>query len=129
MNEKLKCHFQKYQDVYILAGVILVSVGAGILIGRSINARKMIKVVGDAATNMIDSRIETVLINPTVNVHLERRGHPGYLVQCLETGEVFASQNRAANVFGLSPARISDHLNGRTPDLGGFHFQRLGEAQ
>ena len=129
MNEKLKGHFKKYQHVYILAGVILVSVGAGVLIGRSINARKMIKIIGDGAVSLIDSQIDTAMISPTVNIHLERRGHPGYLVQCLETGEVFASQNRAADVFGFARTQMSNHLNARTPDIKGLHFQRLGHIQ
>ena len=129
MNEKLKGHFKKHYRIYVLAGTILISVSVGILVGKNVNTRKMIKIIGDGAVSLIDSQIDTAMISPTVNIHLERRGHPGYLVQCLETGEVFASQNRAADVFGLSASRISDHLNGRTSDLGGLHFQRLGEAQ
>ena len=41
--------------------------------------------------------------------------------------EVFASQNRAAEMMGLSPSRLSDHLVGKTENVKGFKFEKLGE--
>lgn len=70
--------------------------------------------------------------SPTINevtTILARRGHPGNLLRCNETGEVFASQGRAADLMGLSRGRLSQHVNGKLDDVGGYTFEKIGEAQ
>jgi len=63
---------------------------------------------------------------PTVIVNLrDGRGHPGYLVRCLETGITFATQADAAKSVGASPQNMSSHLNGRFSDVYGLHFKRI----
>ena len=66
---------------------------------------------------------------PVINYSqvLVRRGHPGNVIQCDETKEVFASQNRAAEVFVVSPSRMSSHLKGDLDNVDGHHFTKLGE--
>lgn len=53
------------------------------------------------------------------------RGHPGYMIEHKETGLVYESQKKAARALSLNQTQISDHLNGRTPDVHGHHFERL----
>ena len=62
-----------------------------------------------------------------VNFGLERRVHPGWITQCVETGERFASQNRAAEVFGGTASRMSEHLRGARENFNGYHFIRVQE--
>lgn len=54
-------------------------------------------------------------------INLIRRGHPGNVVEHLESGEQFASQARAAEVFGVSASRMSKHLRGLIEDIDGEH--------
>lgn len=61
------------------------------------------------------------------NEILSRRGHPGNAVKCEETGEIFASQNRAADATGVSHSALSHHLNDGTALPNGLHFTKLGE--
>lgn len=61
------------------------------------------------------------------NEILSRRGHPGNAVKCEETGEIFASQNRAAEANKISPSRLASHLAGNLENVGGLHFTKLGE--
>lgn len=67
--------------------------------------------------------------SPTTNevtTILTRRGHPGNMIKCLETGEVFASQNRAANAMSLNPSEVSKVVRGLKDSAGGYHFENLG---
>lgn len=70
--------------------------------------------------------------SPTVNIvstELARRGHPGNLIKCIETGEVFASQRRAAEALGIERVDLYKHLKGLTDSVKGFTFEILGEAK
>jgi hypothetical protein len=66
-------------------------------------------------------------ITNVVNV-LERngRGHPGYIIKCLETNELFDSQRTVAEEFNGSATMLSEHLRWRLGDFKGYHFERVG---
>ena len=66
-------------------------------------------------------------ITNEVTTILERRGHPGNQIRWDQTGEVFASQERAATVSGVSPTSLSRHLKNGKP-VKGQTFTNLGEA-
>ena len=42
-----------------------------------------------------------------------------------EGGEVFSSQNKAADALGIGSKDISCQLNGIKPDINGLHFERI----
>ena len=58
---------------------------------------------------------------------LARRGHPGNVIKCVETGEVFVSQNRAAAAYGISAKALRNSLRGLKETAGGYHFEFVGE--
>lgn len=64
---------------------------------------------------------------PEVIQQLIRRGHPGNIIKCVETGEVFASQNRAADALGVSKTALGKHLKGFADSANGYHFELIGE--
>jgi hypothetical protein len=78
------------------------------------------------------SQVQVMLFSKDSNniivTDLSRRGHPGNLVLCNETGEVFASQNRAAQAMGINASELSKNIRGLVSDAGGFTFTKLGEA-
>lgn len=63
----------------------------------------------------------------TVTTTLVRRGHPGMIVKCNETGELFPSVSRAAEAYGINRPNLTSHLHGRLPHVGGKTFTVLGE--
>ena len=63
--------------------------------------------------------------NVVTVIEREGRGHPGYLVRCLETGRVFPSQDAAARSIGAYPSILSSHLQGKHSDVFGLHFERI----
>ena len=64
----------------------------------------------------------------TTVIEREGRGHPGYRVRCLETGEEFASQGEAARALKALPAIVSGHLKGKVDDVHGHHLERIREV-
>lgn len=58
-------------------------------------------------------------------VHLQDRTNYAQPVRCLNTGEVFGSQKRAADANGINQGELSRHLAGERETAGGFLFERL----
>lgn len=54
------------------------------------------------------------------------RGHPGYLVENSNTGELFRSQNALAKTLDVPDSVVSGHLTGKLPDILGEQYARVG---
>jgi hypothetical protein len=114
---KIKIHVRENKTVYI-TGISCLSVGV------------LVTLVGTKQLVVVDSfkfQWKTTTLNEITTV-LARRGHPGNIVRCIETGETFASINRTANAMGLNRGNLSAHLSGHIPHVKGYHFEKLGEA-
>jgi hypothetical protein len=61
-------------------------------------------------------------------IEREGRGHPGYIVRCLENEIGYLSQKLACDDLDINYKHMSDHLNGRRPDINGLHFERIKVA-
>lgn len=113
--EKVKAHLKEHKVAYIAGGV---GVAAGVVVTLALKS---------------DIKVTGIIIgkNNTLNqtTLLVRRGHPGNVIRCIQTGEVFASQGRAAEAMGISPSNLSQHLNGKYAHAGGYTFENLGEAK
>lgn len=127
MNEKFKAHWEKHKQTYITVGVgVAMSVVVGIAVyiltkQKSPNINVDMN-VGD------DNHDPQQMVNlGTLNYTIEanRQGPPSWVVRCLETGDVFSSQNKAAKALGISTTDISCQLNGIKPDINGLHFERI----
>ena len=117
--DKVKTHFRDNKRTYFAfgAGALLVFVAGG---RRDVEVNSNTKYL---SINSPDNSTNVVV------TQLARRGHPGNLVRCNETGEVFASQNRAAEFMNLSKGNLSQHLAGKQDSVNGFTFDKIGEAQ
>lgn len=114
---KVKEHLKKYKKEYIIGGVCIT---AGVVIGVVVSKSDSIKIGNNGIA--IGSKIITT------DVNLTRRGHPGNVIKCNETGEIFASQRRAAQAMGLSNIELYNQLAGRAEKAKGYTFEKLGEA-
>lgn len=139
----VKNHFKNHKSEYIIGSIAVVSTAAvgyagyrsgyqlghtrGLILGTPPALQASDDAVLVAPSNLIVAGRD--IIEPTINivtvVHRDGRGHPGYIVQCLETGEIFLSQGDAANAAGVSPTTMGKHLNGHTDHIYGQHFVRL----
>ena len=117
VGQKVKGHFKKHKVKYIVGGTCLVVGGA---VGYYLGNKGIINVqlVNTGSVTQVQN------IDKSINV-LTRRGHAGNVVRCVETGEVFASQNRACDLLGLNRADLSNHLNGLKDEVKGLHFEKI----
>jgi len=123
--ERVKKHIKDNKKTYVVVGVTTtLAFIAGVVIGHRDSIIATITSNGNH-NNTIVGKVKHVTI---MQAELERRGHPGNVVLCNETGELFASQNRAATLLDINPARLSEHLNGQRNQVKGLTFQTLGEA-
>ncbi len=98
--KKIKNHLREKKVTYV--------VGTGCLVvGTAIGFFAL-----GGGVQVVDS-LKITLINwkspHTSQTILIRQGHPGYIVRCKETGELFASLNSAAKAKGINPGNLSHH--------------------
>jgi hypothetical protein len=131
--DNIKTHFKKHQRKYVIGGTVVVGVGVtGHILWLCAKNRELAKALEDSGQEVasLTAKIGDISITGDNNVlnitqNLKMRGHSGFVTQCVETGEIFASQNRAAEVFGADPGKMSKHLNGLRENINGYHFVRL----
>ena len=117
--DKIRTHISENKNVYIAAGVG-VTVGA-VLVGGMFYGRQVI--INDSLNVSVNSPKTNIVV-----ANLTRRGHPGNIIRCVETGEVFASQRRAAEALGLNRIDIYKMLKGELDNVKGLSFENLGES-
>lgn len=83
---------------------VVCGVAAGIVVGVLLTKNS------DVLVNSIKNNVYILGNNNTVTTELARRGHPGFLIQVVETGEVFASKNRALSVLNLNWAQLEKKI-------------------
>ena len=120
--DKVKKHLSDNKTVY-LASVIGLSSGLAIggAIGYSLRSSGGLVAIANHFSPF--AKIEGV------QVVIQALGDPGNIVQCVETGTVYASQNQAAKAMGVNRGTMSGHLNGGAPHVKNLHFVRLGKAE
>jgi len=113
-ENKIVAHFKRHKGKYI-TGVVCFALGitAGVIFKRY-----NVTITGDG--NIFSGK-------NTVITELVRRGHPGNAIRCIETGEIFASQNRCAEVLGLSRTSLYKYFKGLVNNVNGLTFENLGD--
>lgn len=120
---KFKAHFKKHKFKY---GVVI-----GLVVGGTV-VYLFAKTRGGANVDVTNKQMVAVNSPITNNITNEynlpnRRGHAGDIIKCVETGEVFASQRRAAEVMGVNRSELNKHINGLKEDVNGLHFEKKGD--
>ena len=118
MLEKIKTHVKTHKFTYI-------SGGAGLVVGA---VATVLLTNRGTAMNANMARIFSPGENNLVQIFLAPLGHPGNVVQCLETGSTYASQGELARTLGVEASTVSRHLGGHIEDLFGKHYTVLGKA-
>lgn len=130
MLEKIKTHVQKHKAVYTCGAVALATAGITTLVMRD----RYEALVTDGAYGLKTADTSVTMRslsflssqNNIVSVITRNgRGHPGYLVHCLDSDEYFSSQREAALACDVSETLLSKHLNGKLPNVDGRIFNRI----
>lgn len=115
--ETVKAHVIKHKEAYIFGGLGVLGIVTTILIMKNINGVRNIT-AGDNSLVMLDkSKIE--------NFHFISPGNSGNVVQDTTTGAIYPSQEAAANALGVSRSQVSQHINGKIPDLRGHVLEKI----
>lgn len=119
VGQRVKSHFKKHKTKYLVGGTCAV---VGVTVGVYLGNKGMInfQLVNTGSVSQVQN------IDNSINI-LTRRGHAGNIVRCIETGETYASQNRAAEVLGLDKSILSKHLNGLKEHVNGLHFEKVDD--
>jgi len=104
--DEIKTHISENKKFYI-------GLGIGVLVGVAITPKV----------------IQVMYKSPGSTQSVVRRMHPGNVIKCNETGEIFASERRAADLLGLSRTTLGQHLKGNQNAVNGLTFTKIGEAQ
>ena len=119
---KIKYHFNRYKTVYISAGVIVLSIGIGIVIGKNINITE----AGQELIIKAESISDSPIINNSTITQNNFQGRQTKIVECIETGSIWSSITSAAEDIGVSFDTLSKVINGKRPDINGQHFRVIG---
>ena len=128
--EEVKTHIQKHKVAYLVGSHIVIAgityaimrstvlqrgAGVGILHSEVTNTASPFSFGNKQSINII-----TVLES--------QKGHPGWPVRCVETGQKWLSQGAAAKELGVSEGLMSGHVQGKIPDIFGLHIERMSLA-
>lgn len=121
---KFKNHLTKHKWKYILGGTIVVA-GITMLITRHRLVPHIEYSSNVFAQDSINVLGKNVVTNNVSFISSNRQGSPSWVVRCLETDQVFTSQNSAAKALNISASNLSQHLNGILEHADGLHFERI----
>ena len=121
MNDKIKAHWEKYKQTYITVGVGVVVVVTIFIVARK--TAPTLNIGKSAVVTDVKQFVTKGDLNYTITSN--RQGPPSWVVRCIETGDVFSSQNEAAKTLGINTSILSKQLNGLTESINGLHFERI----
>jgi len=123
--EKIKAHLEKHKTLY---ACVATAAGVATFTAVIMRGRYVENPMGSNGHDGATVRLLSFLSNrPSVVTVIQRegRGHPGYIVRCIETGDVFLSQTQAAAAMLIPEKVISHQITGKTLDANGYHFERV----
>jgi hypothetical protein len=118
--QKIKTHIKENKKTYISCTVCFV-------VGAATSAL----IIGSQNAAIVDSfklQINSPTTNNIMQTVLERRGHPGKVIRCLELDKKWSSIRHAAKELEVNRQDLSEHLRGLKESIGGMHFEYLGDA-
>lgn len=121
----IKEHFKKHRTIYLCTATGVVVAGITCVIMRGVASRH----IEDGCTVLAKGGYtvlgKSVVTNNVSYISSNRQGPPSWVVRCIETGNIFASQKSAAIEMGIDPSNLSKHLNGIFNNADGYHFERI----
>lgn len=110
-------HVKKHKEAYIVGTLGVVGIVLTVVIMKNYGSIKTINVMDNSGAVLIQPKIE--------NAHFYSPGNSGNVIQDLTTGAIYPSQEAAANALGVSRSQISQHVNGKLPDLRGHILEKI----
>ena len=122
---KIKEHIEDNMEIYISGGMTIILAGITVLIVRDVKSQYISPGIAGTASRGIAVTGKSVVMNNVSFISSNRQGPPSWVVRCLETGAIFASQHAASIAMNLVESDLSQQLNGHKEHVGGYHFERI----
>lgn len=123
--QKLKLHLQENKKVYLAGAGGATFAGITCLIMRGVASQSISHDTVVATEGAIGVLGKKIVMRNVSFISANRQGPPSWVVRCLETDAIAASQASIAHAMGLSPSHLSQHLNGVRDHVSGYHFERI----
>ena len=131
LKEKIKENYEKYKIVYHLVGIGLLVI-LTVLITRRIVRRNDIKPTSLSGRDVVQLALadesQINIASQVFNIKENSVSPLSYIISCDQTGEWFKRQAEACRMFGISPSRMSDHINHGSMLPGDLSFTRQGTS-
>ena len=131
LKEKIKENYEKYKIVYHLVGIGLLVI-LTVLITRRILRRNDIKPTSLSGRDVVQLALadesQINIASQVFNIKENSVSPLSYIISCDQTGEWFKSQAEACRMFGISPSRMSYHINHGSMLPGDLSFTRQGTS-
>jgi hypothetical protein len=119
--EQVKKHLNANRVAYISGGVGILAGAAGMIVGKPATAKATQKI-----TALVAVGNKQQLTQVAITVH--RKGTLSNIVEHIETGKIYLSQNDAAKALGVDASKLSKHLHGTLSHVNGNHLRVVGDA-
>lgn len=116
--ESIKTHVREHKKAYIIGGS---AAAAGITAGLILGSRGQISIANPAMINYKP-------IANTVQVQMTRPGPKAFVIQCVETQEVWPSIRQAAKALEIDRGTLAKHLAGEYASAAGKTFTKVAEV-
>jgi hypothetical protein len=121
----IKEHIKNHKEAYIIGALSFA--GITTLIMRGVAKQHIgtgISVTAGRSNNIVVAADRSVVHNVSY-ILSRRKGSPSWVVRCIETGEIFSSQRKAAFSMGIHENELSQHLRGLKAKAGSNTFERI----
>lgn len=123
IGKRIINHVKRHKVKYIVGGTCLILGG---LLGMYISKGKA-RVIIDSVT-IDEPVINKIQNNVNIMNHIGRNGHPGNVIYCNETKQVFKSHREACRELGIDNRDLWAYIKRLKPTARGFTFTSVGEA-
>ena len=122
---RIKRHFLENKKFYVGFTAGIGVAGISFLIMRGVASQSIGRDTVVTAERDIVVLGKRAVMNNVSYISSNRQGPPSWVIRCIETGEIFSSQNAAAIEMNLQKGHISQHLNGMRDHVQNYHFERI----
>ena len=130
VGQKVKGHFKKHKDKYIVGGTCLVAGGTvGYYVSKHYHAVNMNVISRVEPTNVAIGKDITIKNNTDITNNVTNVNMGGYatkIVKRLSDGRLFPTVGEAAKEAGVDKTVMSKHINGHSNDVNGEKYKIYG---
>lgn len=105
LKEKLSEHWSKHKVKYLFVVSLSAAAAAGYILGKS-----RVSVGNNNTFNENEQLVFAPLAETVIMTNIATAGHPGNIIEDPSTGDIWLSQNKAAEALGVTKTKLMQML-------------------